>query len=383
MLGQIGNGIFNRFGNTGLNNPTFRGLGNKYGLYKNAEKSDTEETDESKNSTDSTEETTDATEAATGSQNSTSYSDDNSDDSSGYAMSMLDEFKKQVNDVLMQSMGLNDPESLQGLSGLGGLNELFGSALNGNSFSAMSFSAQFEINYQSVMAVAGENGMTMQSTSFSLSASFEFIGMSSGYGSDFNPFATDDTEEGQPTDMMSKLKDMFSPEKTAQRILDFALSFFPNSKQYTEGGDTQDSRQSFADIMSAAVQKGFDQAMGILGKVPEETEKEIDETHSRVFDGFDDFVQNGYDWANSNYGSIQAYSSTFEMSYSSTAIYYSADEVDSIFGNHNANALGNSSSYEDEPAEEVAATQVNADNETSQSAADEQAEDVSETSAAS
>ena len=110
--------------------------------------------------------------------------------------------------------------------------------LNGNSFSAMSFSAQFEINYQSVMAVAGENGMTMQSTSFSLSASFEFIGMSSGYGSDFNPFATDDTEEGQPTDMMSKLKDMFSPEKTAQRILDFALSFFPNSKQYTEGGDS-------------------------------------------------------------------------------------------------------------------------------------------------
>gem|GEM_PF-4164808 len=48
----------------------------------------------------------------------------------------------------------------------------------------------------------------------------------------------------------------YSPEKTAERIINFALSFF-------DGGD----RQEYAEMVKAAVMKGFDQAMDAFGGV--------------------------------------------------------------------------------------------------------------------
>ncbi len=46
-------------------------------------------------------------------------------------------------------------------------------------------------------------------------------------------------------------------------------------------------------MMGKAIQKGFDQAMGSLGTVPDATQKGIDKTHELVFKGLDDFVKNG------------------------------------------------------------------------------------------
>ena len=205
----------------------------------------------------------------------------------------------------------------------------------------MSFSASFEISYSSMVAVAGENGMTMQETSFSLKGSFEFMGIGSnmsGIGDSFDPFnfltgQTGDTDKAAENDPMSKLKEYFSPEATANRILDFSLGFFGNSPQYKEGGNTEDSRQSFADVIGAAIQKGFDQAMGLLGNLPSETQDEVDETHSRVFDGLDNFVKTGSkdgkegDEVEEPSFDFAAYSSVFEMNYSSVTSYYTADET--------------------------------------------------------
>ncbi len=182
---------------------------------------------------------------------------------------------------------------------------------------------QFELNYQTISSLNSANGSSTKQTSFSLSASFELMQVSSG-GNAVNPFAQ--TENGAAVDPMEALKEMFSPENTAKRILDFALSFFPGSSQYAEGGDNEDSRQNFADYIGAAIQKGFDQAMGILGTVPEETQDGIDQTHEIVFGGLDDFVKNGLDKNKEKegvYESIQAYRMeiSLQMEYTSVSSY--------------------------------------------------------------
>lgn len=253
-------------------------------------------------------------------------------------LSFFDEFKKQLNDVLLGSVGLDNLSNMA----QGGV-------------SAYSMSAQFEINLQVMQAVSDANGTTYTQQSFSLSASFEFMGISSGMGSGFDlssifgggdtantgqdgVVSPDGTTQTDKNDPLAKLKDLFSPEKTAQRILDFALSFFGKSSAYKTGGDTEESRGSFADMMGKAIQKGFDQALGILGELPEETANEIDQTHGLVFDGLDNFVQNGNDRSKDNlYSSIQAYQSTFELNYSSTSIYYSADEWNQLMSDRSAN----------------------------------------------
>ncbi len=240
--------------------------------------------------------------------------------------SIFDEFKEKLNQLLLEGVGL------------GNLSE------SGASSAYMSYTASFEISYSSMIAVADENGMTMQETSFSLKGSFSFMGIGSINSSDsssFNPFdflsgitgASDSTDGTTASDPFSQLQEYFSPEKTADRILDFALGFFGNSEQYKEGGNTEESRQSFADVIGAAIQKGFDQALGILGDLPDETADEVDETHSLVFDGLDNFVTTGSkdgeegDEVEDPVFDFSAYSSIFEMNYSSTTTYYSAEET--------------------------------------------------------
>ena len=164
------------------------------------------------------------------------------------------------------------------------------------------FNVQFELSYQTLRAMS-ESGITeQQKLSFSYRATFDFL--YTGYG-ETSPTAADaeaaesgDAEGAQETQAASpldKLMAYFSPEKTAQRILDFALSYFPKSKQYQEQGDTETGRQSFADFIGQSVQKGFDKAQKILGKLPESIQSGIDTTHTIVFDGLSMFVQKGLD----------------------------------------------------------------------------------------
>ncbi|MFC1490374.1 hypothetical protein ACFL6K_04110 [Candidatus Latescibacterota bacterium] len=64
----------------------------------------------------------------------------------------------------------------------------------------------------------------------------------------------------------------YSSEKTAERIISFALSFF-------DGGD----RQEYAEMVKAAVMKGFDQALGAFGGVlPQESYDTIGIVNSAI-----------------------------------------------------------------------------------------------------
>lgn len=297
-----------------------------------------------------------------------------------------------IDDEAVAEAGDKEPTSFEDLlkkmtGGLEGLMEQMGlggimDGEGGDSFQYMK--AQVEINYSAVRMVATENGFQAQSFNFNYSASFEYMGASSGagggqgmpgfdpasmgalFGNPFggNPFGGEGGGQGGggfpglpglsgmpgmggfpgmgpmggpggaggPSgagriDPMEKLQEYFSPEKTAERILDFALSFFPRSEAFQEGGDTVDARQQFADMMGEAVQKGFDQAMTELGSISEETQEGIDKTHELVFSGLDDFVENGYnaDKQESDlYNGLQAYYQEVEvsMSYQSVSMSY-------------------------------------------------------------
>lgn len=77
------------------------------------------------------------------------------------------------------------------------------------------------------------------------------------------------------SNIISDLLD-FSPEKTAERIIDFALSFY-------DGGD----RQQFAEMVKKAVMKGFNEAMKALGGF---LPQECYETIGKVNRALDDFA---------------------------------------------------------------------------------------------
>lgn len=249
------------------------------------------------------------------------------------AKSILKDFKKAMDDQLLKSMGLGSTEELAAAMASAGI-------------SSLSISVQFELNYQSVSSISG--AATGSSMSLSLSASFELTGISSGLGSNFNPFSTGSTQDTKGSDLISTLKDLFSPEKTAQRILDFSLGFFGQSSMFKESGDTEESRSEFADMMGKAIQKGFDQALGILGDLPKETASEVDQTHELVFQGLEDFIKNGRDNDKEDlYSQLQAYTSSYQysMSYSSMSSTWNGGTQSSTSVNMQASYQSVQSSY--------------------------------------
>ncbi|HNX76315.1 MAG TPA: DUF5610 domain-containing protein [Candidatus Rifleibacterium sp.] len=168
--------------------------------------------------------------------------------------------------------------------------------------------AQFQANYQVLKSMNSANGYTTSEETFSLSASYQFMQNVSGAGSDVsgtvdtpatgeNPAADDApvTETTAEQDMLTKLQEYFSPENTARRILDVATSFFSMSSAFRAGGDSESTRQQFADFIGGAIETGFSQARNLLGEMPDNVVTGIDKTHSLVFSGLNDFVKNGID----------------------------------------------------------------------------------------
>jgi len=78
------------------------------------------------------------------------------------------------------------------------------------------------------------------------------------------------TIEGNITD-----SDYFSPEKTAEKIINFALSFY-------DGGD----REEFATMVKKAVMKGYNEAMKALGGILPPEAHETIEIVNRAIDNF-------------------------------------------------------------------------------------------------
>lgn len=154
--------------------------------------------------------------------------------------------------------------------------------------------AQFELNYQVLKSVNSSQGFETTQEIFSFKGSYEFLQRASGR-EDFKNDQEAETEEVSEQDALSQLQDYFSPENTAQRILDVATSFFPVSETGQTEGNNEAARRKFADFIGGAINEGFRQAREILGKLSDDIETGIDKTHSLVFSGLEDFVKNGID----------------------------------------------------------------------------------------
>ncbi|MBF0498806.1 MAG: DUF5610 domain-containing protein [Candidatus Riflebacteria bacterium] len=174
--------------------------------------------------------------------------------------------------------------------------------------------SQFEVNYQVIKSINTSQGVETSQESFSFQASYDFLQKVSGQtpvpvpGSVAQSSSTDGQQASQNTqdaqaaqgtqtsqDALSQLQDYFSPEKTAQRILDVATSFYPVSDTGQAAGNTEAGRQKFSDFIGASIEEGFRQAYGLLGTLPDDVKAGTDKTHSLVFAGLDNFVKNGVD----------------------------------------------------------------------------------------
>lgn len=214
-----------------------------------------------------------------------------------------------------------------------------------DSASSGSISAQYELNYTAMQYVADAAGnFSYKETSVSIKLDLNYVKAAAGDGAKGKSLAellggaqdmsqlvdilggsgkSQKTSSTSPTDFMAGLKDYFSPEKTAGRIVDFCTAFFPASDAFKAGGDTEEARGKFAEMMRAAVQKGFDQAMGTLGKVPQKVRDDIDKTHELTFKGIDDFVTYGMDRNKQNegvYSALEQLAFSFQYSYSEKTV---------------------------------------------------------------
>jgi len=155
--------------------------------------------------------------------------------------------------------------------------------------------SQFELNYQVLKSVNSANGVQTSEATFSFKASMEFLQKVSGEPATDrqNVDSTQETATTEEQDILAELMGYFSPEKTAQRILDVATSFFGLSEVGRESGNTKEARRTFADFIGSAIEEGFNQAASILGAIPDEVSAGVNKTHSLVFEGLKDFVMNG------------------------------------------------------------------------------------------
>lgn len=95
-------------------------------------------------------------------------------------------------------------------------------------------------------------------------------------------------DPGDVPDFFAKLREFFSPEKTARRIFDFATTHYGQGS-FT-GEDNEDLRTRYREFILPAIEQGFAEARGIMGVLPEEVSAEVDQTFSIIQGLFDRFV---------------------------------------------------------------------------------------------
>ena len=91
---------------------------------------------------------------------------------------------------------------------------------------------------------------------------------------------------------LAQLQEYFSPENTAGRILDFALSRYGYG--HFAGPDSSENRAQFRDFIFPAIEKGFQEATdSFRGTLPEEIMDQVHETLSKIKVGFENFIAAG------------------------------------------------------------------------------------------
>jgi len=97
--------------------------------------------------------------------------------------------------------------------------------------------------------------------------------------------------EGGTEEISAKDKNYFSAQNTAERIYNFATSFYETYLAGTGKVDSEESRQEYKDIIGSAIDEGFEQALSILGDLPDKVSQEIQNTRDIIFEKLDRFVK--------------------------------------------------------------------------------------------
>ena len=85
----------------------------------------------------------------------------------------------------------------------------------------------------------------------------------------------------------------FSPEATANRIVERATGFFEQYQTNNEGTEEGEQIEGFVEMIKGAVEEGFAAAQEMLewlGKIDPDVQGEIDETSDLVVNGIDDWA---------------------------------------------------------------------------------------------
>ena len=76
--------------------------------------------------------------------------------------------------------------------------------------------------------------------------------------------------------------DQFGPEATAGRITDFALSFFPMFAKQHSDMSHEDQVDAYKNLVEGAIDKGFKEALAILGSMPKSVTDSINQTRDLI-----------------------------------------------------------------------------------------------------
>lgn len=80
----------------------------------------------------------------------------------------------------------------------------------------------------------------------------------------------------------------FSPDNTAKRIVDFASGFLQTHMNRHPEQSSEEATASFAELVRSAVADGFNEAMALLGALPESILEQIFETYDLVMQMLDE-----------------------------------------------------------------------------------------------
>jgi hypothetical protein len=184
---------------------------------------------------------------------------------------------------------------------------------------------QFGLSYQVMNALHTLQGQDVSAQNLFSSSSYDFLKTIAGQIKVSIPTASSPassppsppntagsaTDGGTTTaqtaqDGLTKLRDYFSPENTAQRILEIAIGFFPLRESAPKETDTEATRQAFSEFIGGAIDQGFRQARQHLWDLPGDIQNGLDQTHSLIMDGLSRFVQGDIAPESTDVGAILA-----------------------------------------------------------------------------
>ena len=86
-----------------------------------------------------------------------------------------------------------------------------------------------------------------------------------------------------------KLAEYFTPEKTSDRIVQFATSFMDSYAAIHPDAAKEQQLSGFRELIETAVDAGFGQAKALLGDLPDEVRSVLDETRTLVSKKLDEY----------------------------------------------------------------------------------------------